>query len=39
MSKPTNVEHFIANKEARSIIELLEIVHDSPERIRLGLRP
>jgi hypothetical protein len=39
MSEQTNIEHFIANKEARSIVILLEIVHNSPEGIRPGLRP
>jgi hypothetical protein len=33
MGKPTGVEHFIANEEPRSIIELLEIVHNCPEGI------
>ena len=37
MSKLTDVKHFIANKETCGIVELLEVVHDSPVRIRLLL--
>jgi hypothetical protein len=32
-SKPTGVEHFIANEEARSVVESLEVVHDCPKGI------